>query len=218
MKTHPPLRIPLAAPLLIVCIFGCGTDGALEQTQIGDECADGAYCGPELGDGPFAVGASFELSARVTSPGSSTPVVDLIAVDPTVIEASAGQITGVGPGMSAVLITNDEGVVLDFIHVFVEEPDHLQIIRLADTSGADIDGPIELLVGDELALTSIPSISHQAMVGNAPSTWSATGAAVSILADGDPVRRRVVAREIGDTTITVDSMGLSRTFTIQVLP
>ena len=210
------LRTSLTLPLAI--LLGCGT-GGLEQAELTGECAGELSCGTELDDGPLAVGASVELRASLTSPGTGSPAIALIAADSSVIEARGDQILGVGSGMSAVLITDDRGIVLDFFHVFVELPDHLQVTRVAGTaSGADLDGVLELLVGDELTLTTRPSLGSQLLAGSAAATWTAGSEAVSVLRDGDPSRRRLVARAVGDSTLTIESMGLTRTINVNVLP
>ncbi len=201
----------------LAVLAGCGT-GGLEQANFSGECERSAACGGNLNDGPLAVGGTLELRPRIELPGVGTPSTSIVAVDPTVIDVVGDRVTGVGSGMTALLVTDEAGLVLDFFHVFVELPDHLQVTRVdGELTGADLDGVIELLVGDELMLSPRPTLGTQLLVGVAPAQWGVDTSAVSILADGDPSRRRLVAREVGPAVITIESMGLSRTLTINVL-
>jgi hypothetical protein len=49
-------------------------------------------------------------------------------------------------------------------------------------------------------------------------SWSVDGDAVRLLSDGNPDRRRMVARTAGSATVSIDSMGMTETLDITVYP
>lgn len=207
------LRIAVSFSILAAC----GTGGALDQADLAGECEGQAGCVTELADGPLAVGGTADVTLRVDTAGSSTPVTELLAADEAVIKVTGNQITGLAPGMSAVLALDEGQRVVDFFHLFVAEPDRLEMVRLGGIgAGPDLEGEVELLVGDELDLGVVPYRGPQRLVGTGAMVWSAEGDAATLLADGNMERRRLVARNPGIAEVSVQMMGLTCTLEIIV--
>lgn len=205
---------------LIVMAGACGAGGALDQAQLAGECEGQSGCVDELSAGPLAVGGTVTTSIRIDAAGSGTATLELEAANTDVLEITGHQLTGVSPGMSAVIVTETvSGSVVDFFHLYVAEPDRLELARLGGVgAGQDLAGDIELLSGDELTLGVIAYRGPQRLVGTGEVDWLVSGDAVTLLSDGNPDRRRVVARTPGTATIAIDSMGMSQTLDITVLP
>lgn len=202
-------------PLVLVPLFAaCGVEGGLEQADF--EPSD---VGDDLSEGPLALGATVDVDVSIDTPGAGTPALQLVAADGEVLQITGNQITGLSPGLSAVLALDAQNRVLDFFHVFVATPDRVEIQRLAGVgAGADLDYGVELLVGDELALGARAYRGPQRLVGSAAMGWSADSDAVAVLLDGDIDRRRIVARNPGKATVEVETMGLLATLEITVYP
>jgi hypothetical protein len=204
--------------LLLAC--GCAGGGALDQATLAGECEGDIGCVDELTAGPIAVGGTVPITVRVDTSGTGTAVLNLIPADPTVLQVDGHELTGLTPGMTAVLIIDEtSGSVIDFFHLFVAKPERLEIARLGGVgAGEDLDGLLELLEGEQVTIGAIAYRGPQRLVGNDTLDWSVTGDAVTLLDDGNPDRQRVVARGAGDARITVESMGMSRSLDITVYP
>lgn len=190
----------------------CGTEGALEQADF--EPADR---GDDLGDGPLALGATVDVDVTLDTPGIGTPALALEAADAEILQITGNQITGLAPGISAVVALDDNSRVLDFFHIFVAEPDRIEIQRRGGVGeGSDLDHGIELLVGDEISVAAQPYRGPQRLVGAAAMGWSSSSDAVAVLLDGDFDRRRIVARAPGQARVEVETMGLITAIDITV--
>jgi hypothetical protein len=203
-----------------ITLVACGYSGGLEQAKLAGECEGTTGCIDELAAGPLAAGGTVAINVRIDSAGSGTAVLDLLAADENVLEITGHQITGLSTGMSAVLVMESKtGAVVDFFHLFVAEPDRLELARLGGVgAGAARAGASELREGDQLTLGVVAFRGPQRLVGSGHIDWTLTGDAVTVLDDGNPDRRRIVARRAGDATLTVESMGLSQALDITVLP
>jgi hypothetical protein len=209
----------LLCPALAALLAACGVEGALGQAALDGTCEGDPACLDDLADGPLAAGGTVEVLARLETGGAAVPPAALIAADEEVIKVAGNQLTGAAPGMSAVLLLDEDGVALDFFHIFVAEPDRLELHRLGGVgAGSEIDGDLELLVGDELTLGAVPYRGPQRLVGSGASVWSSSSAAAAVLADGSADRRRLVARGEGIVEITVESMGVARSLTVAIYP
>jgi hypothetical protein len=123
-------------------------------------------------------------------------------------------------GLASLLITTEAGVVLDFVHVWVTAPSRLALHRLA-ADRADlgrVEAPIELVAGESIYLTPQLYDRDQRLLGQADLRWGASSEAVSIHRDGTRYARRLVARNPGRSTVTVDSAGQRASVDIVVLP
>src|SRR4051794_17403164 len=103
--------VPLAA---------CATSGAMHQVAMTGQCAaDDAACSKRTPQAPLAIGTHFypDISADVA--GTTTPSLRLESADPSVLAVEDGALVAKSPGTSAVLISTDDGSVVDFVHVWV---------------------------------------------------------------------------------------------------
>jgi hypothetical protein len=110
--------------------------------------------------------------------------------------------------------------VIDFTHVAVAAPTRLGWHRAdGGQHDAELIGPIQLLVGDELALTARPYDGDRPLLGTAASAWDLDDPAIAtLLASGDPAARRLVARAPGTAEVTLESFGFATTLAVEVLP
>jgi hypothetical protein len=197
------------APLL-TAVAGCsqGSPGALGQANFSTDCApeDEACLASGL-DAPIAVGAELALDVSTRFAGAAALELTLEPVDSRVLEASGNRLTGVQPGVVALLVRAPEARVIDFVHVSVREPTRLGIHQLGSAGGdlGEVQGTVQLLPGDRVVVDARPYHGERLLLGDVPLTWSATGQAVTLLDTGLGAPRRIVAREPGNARVTVIS-------------
>lgn len=233
-RTSP---IALLATAALSLAAGCadGSSGALEQSEIAVDCRPGDVDCADLGlDRAVAVGASVVLDVGVASPGAATPPLVLRSTDDAVLAVDGARVTATGPGLTALLfLAEGSGDVVDFVHAVADTADALALsVRGGDDGAArPVEGPIQLLVGDELHLAAQPVGGGVVLAGEPASTWSLaetpsvppdddgeTAAVVTLLETGFGGERRLVARGPGIADVTVDALGLRATVTVEVLP
>jgi hypothetical protein len=206
--------------LLGACLLGCGA-GALGQSRTGDNCSPTDQDCVMAGLGaPLAVGATTRPAVRTQLRGSGAPSLSLWSAAPDVIAVEDGRITGKRDGVSALVMSMDDGSAIDFVHVWVRAADRIELHRIA-TDGADlgeIDDTIELVAGESLRIAPEPYADAQRLLGAGPSEWRVEPALCDVLRDGAPARRRLVARSPGQATLTVSSLGVSAKLTLVVHP
>src|SRR5262249_33472267 len=115
-----------------------------------------------------------------------------------------------------VLITTDDGSVVDFIHVWVAP---VTQITLARRDGERVTGSIGLAVGEDVTL--VPSLFNgaQKLAGNSEATWTVDNAGpLVVLQAGSSDRRRLRARAPGKTTVTVALGAAKTTLDVEVVP
>ena len=207
-------------PLLwLVLIAGCaGDSGALGNTNVSTECAPTDFACVTAGlDGPIAVGGVLPLSIDVDALGTSSATMTLMSADPRVLKAAGTEVIGASPGVAA-LVMLSEGSAVDFLHVYVAAPNRVGLQRIdSGLVRQELTDEIDMLVGDELVVEIAPYKDTQRLLGHATTTWAA-GAPLTLLKDGVPARRRIVARTAGDTDVTVTSFGFTKTLHVAVLP
>ncbi len=204
--------------LAAIAAAGCAdSSGAMGQTAIGTECARGDEACLAAGiDAPLAVGATLDLHVDATLLGAGTPTFDVVVVDPAVVGVEGRRLTGVADGLSALLF-DASGTVIDFFHLYVATADSLSLERVDDGLEIRPGARVQLLVGDELPIATTLRRGPEPLIGYAATEWLAEGA-VELLDEGIDGRRRLVARAPGSTPVTVRSLGLETTFTVEVLP
>jgi len=204
-------------PLLLV--FGCGTDGAVGQVDFGPECGSGDLrC--QLGglDRPMALGSVLALDLVPQIAGGGAPPIGLTAVDPNILKVAEHELTALAPGRTAVLATLEEDLVLDLTHVWVEPATRVAVRRPELGVGDAVEGPVELLVGDEMFVDLVPYAGGTRLSGRFSAEWEATSDAVYVLQTGAIGRRRIVASSPGSVTVTAGALALETTIEIEVLP
>ncbi|MCC6623736.1 MAG: hypothetical protein IT385_20930 [Deltaproteobacteria bacterium] len=221
-------RLGLAAALAVASA-ACGDAG-----EVGGRPGGGTIGGqtePECGalkqvclavgiDAPLALGGGMELIVDFRIAGSAGDSVALDVADPEVLGIDGTRLEADGPGMSALLFTDSQGRVLDFLHVTVATPDELRI--LAYSRNGDLLGPVldhvTLLVGDEVLVSVEPYRAAQPLLGSFTLQREIEGAGVTMIPDAVGGLYRVIARTPGTSTVTVRALGLERTWTLEVLP
>jgi hypothetical protein len=197
-----------------------GDSGALGQVAFSPECALHDLSCLAVGlDAPIAVGGRVALVVDTETAGSGAPTVHMSSVREDVLAVEGRELVARSPGVAAVLVSADE-LVLDFIHVWVEEPTGIAVHR-HDGDGlevGEISGLVELLVGDELVVSAQTYADSQRLMGANDPAWSVSSTSVTVLRQGDSARRRLVARSPGSATVTVDELGFSSSVEIEVLP
>jgi len=167
---------------------------------------------------PLAVGATARPTVNTRLRGSGTPSLSLVSASPSVMVAHEHTITGVSPGVSAMMMAMKDGAVIDFVHVWVEAATRLQLHRLA-ADGSDlgeITDVVELVEGEDIRIAPRPYAGAQRLMGEGPAAWRVDPPLAAVLRDGTPGRRRLVARTPGAATVTIDSLGLKSTLQIVV--
>ena len=202
--------------VVFVALAGCA-GGAMHQATLVSQCAEhDTACSRRHPLAPLAIGARFYPEVATEIAGTSTPNLRLESAAPDILAVDGGALVAKQPGASAVLISTDDGSVVDFVHVWVAP---VSTITVARRDGERIAGPIALAVGEDVVLEPALWNGAQRLAGAADVTWTATSdAPVAILRDGSPDRRRLKARAPGQATITVALGDAKATFDIEVVP
>lgn len=180
--------------------LGCAV-GALGQASL---YAEPSGRGSDAGlDHPIAVGARWTPTLDVELRGSGAPSVHFEAADSTVLSAEGGALEGRSPGMTAVLVTTDDGTVLDFVHVWVKTPTSVDLSVREAQSSRRVRGRVDLFVDEVLDLEAAVSGEGQPLAGDLPLEWRVDGSAVALLDAGAPSRRRLVAATPGTSRLSV---------------
>jgi hypothetical protein len=200
-----------------VAAAACGAAGAMHQATLAGQCAESdAACAKRNPLAPLAVGARFYPEVAADAAGTAVPSLRLESAAPDVIAVDGDALVAHAPGASAVLITTDDGSVVDFIHVWAEP---VTSITLARRDGERVAGTVGLAVGEDLAL--VPTAWHgaQRLAGEVAGTWTMTGdAKLAMLPDGAGDRRRLRARAPGKTTVTVALGDAHASIDVEVVP
>jgi hypothetical protein len=211
------LKVQLALAAIALC--GCGGMGALQQTNTSDDCPPGdTHCNMAGLSAPLAVGATTRPSVQTQLRGTGTPSLALWSAAPDILSVRDGDITGHQPGVSALVMSMTDGTAIDFVHVWVEQPERLQLHRLS-AEGSDLGevrDTIELVAGESIRIAPRPYAAAQRLIGEGPTEWTVAPPLADVLREGAHGRRRLVARHPGQATITVSSLGLSSTMQIVV--
>lgn len=203
--------------VLLLAGCGMGAAGAMKQATLAGGCAESdAACSKRHPQAPIAIGARFFPDVSASIDGTTTPNLRLESAVPEILAIEDGAFVGKKPGASAVLITTDDGSVIDFVHVWVSP---ITKITLAKRDGDRIGGSIGLAVGEDVTLEPALWFGAQRLAGEADVTWTPSDdAVISVLHDGSTARRRVRARAPGKSTITVALGDARTTVQLEVVP
>lgn len=193
-------------------VAGCGM--AMGQGAMAKKNADDAK---EL-NAPLAVGGSIQPEVQMELAGTASPTLVLVPARPDVVSAEHGKLTGRAPGVSAILVTTKEGVVLDFYHLWVEQATRATLHRLYDDGrdmGEVLEG-IDLRVGESVTLTPKVYYDAQELAGTVRGQWTVEPPLASVLREGVGERRRLVALAAGTATVTVKLANVSLALPIRV--
>jgi hypothetical protein len=208
-------------------LAACGTTGALGQAALFHECRPGEQGCKALAPGaPLAVGARMRPQVELELAGTVTPELRVVSGRPDIVDDDGGVLRGVAPGVAPVLITADDGTVIDFVHVWVAAPTRLAAFAAAARTddAEELTAPLELVAGESRWLTPAVFGGAQRLSGAGDVAWTITcdaGAScpqIALLTDGAPERRRLVARAPGAARIALDGLGLHAEIAVEVVP
>ncbi len=188
----------------------------MHQASLSGQCAaDDAACSRRHPQAPLAVGTHFHPDVATEIAGSTTPNLVLDSADPSVLAVEDGALVAKAPGTSAVMISTEDGKVVDFVHVWVAPVTRISIAR---RDGDRVSAEVGLTVGEDVTLVPTLWSGAQRLGGDAEAVWTATGDTVTLLRDGSADRRRIRARTPGKATITVALGDAKTSFDVAVLP
>lgn len=203
--------------VLAAATSACAMGGGMHQaTMVGQCSANDAACSRKAPLAPLAIGARFYPEVATDLAGTSTPNLRLESAEPGILAVEDGALVAKAAGTSAILITTDDGSVVDFMHVWVAPVTQITIAR---RDGERITGTLGLAVGEDVTLVPALFNGAQKLAGDAPAQWSVDNAApLSILQDGSTDRRRLRARAPGKTKLTVALGQATTSIDVEVVP
>ncbi|HEU0029027.1 MAG TPA: hypothetical protein VFQ53_00250 [Kofleriaceae bacterium] len=189
----------------------------MRQATLVGQCAENdATCARKHPIAPLAIGTRFYPDVSTEIAGTTTPNVLLESAVPDVLAVEDGALVAKRPGASAVLISTDDGSVVDFVHVWVAP---VTKITLARRDGDRINGAIGLAVGEDLTIQPTLWNGAQRLSGDGDVSWTvANPSTLSVLRDGSSDRRRLRARAPGKTQVVVSLGEAKATLDIEVVP
>ena len=187
-----------------------------QATLMGQCAADDVACSRRHPLAPIGIGARFYPEVAAEMAGTSTPNLRLESAAPDVLAVEAGTLVAKHAGTSAVLISTDDGSVVDFVHVWVAP---VTQISLARRDGDRLSGTIGLAVGEDLTIAPALWNGAQRLAGDADLAWtSSNDTALTVLRDGSTDRRRVRARAPGMAKLTVALGDATTSIDVEVVP
>jgi hypothetical protein len=207
------MRISLAC----LPLAGCAMGGAMHQATLVGQCAaDDVACSRRHPQAPIAVGTHFYPDVSTELAGTTTPNLRLESAAPGIVAVEDGALVARSPGASAVLISTDDGSIVDFVHVWVAP---VTKVTLARRDGERIAGAIALAVGEDVTLVPALWNGAQRLSGEGEARWTAsTAGPIAILRDGSADRRRLRARTPGKTTISIALGDIQASVDVEVVP
>ena len=205
-------------PIAMLVVGACGgAKGALHQATLVGQCAsDDQACSRRHPLAPLAVGTRFHPDVSTEISGTTTPSLMLESASPDVVGVEDGALVARKPGASAVLISTDDGSVVDFVHVWVAP---VTKITLARRDGDRIGSAIGLAVGEDVTIQPTLWNGAQRLAGDSEAAWTVSNqGTLSVLRDGSSDRRRLRARSPGKATVTVAHGDTKATVEIEVVP
>ena len=217
-------------------LVGCGdsgdlgigpppSGGSLGRTSVTPECgALNQACLVGGLDAPLARGGSLGIGSDYRIAGNSGPPTTLVGVNTNIIDVTDAVVTGRAQGMSGLLITDPDGRVVDFIHLWVADATELRIIRHNDDGlpvGA-VRSSGTVLAGDEILLSLEAFNGTQGLLGLFETVWQ-----IEVLEGEEPIAIvedivfgwfRLIARGPGPVRLTADALGQQKTIELEVLP
>ena len=203
--------------IIAFALGGCAMGGAMNQATLVGQCAENdAACSRRHPLAPLAIGAHFHPEVTGEIAGSTVPNLRLESAEPDVVAVEGSDLVARNPGASAVLISTDDGSVVDFVHVWVAP---VTQITLSRRDGERLAGTVGLAVGEDVTIEPALFNGAQKLAGEADVTWTVSDDhTVAVLPDGSLDRRRLRARAPGKSTVTVALGDTKTTLDIEVVP
>jgi hypothetical protein len=171
-------------------------------------------------DAPLAVGGEVRPAFEVNVVGSTAPPTHFVSARPDVIVVRDGVLVGQSPGLAAVLIATPDETVVDFLHVWVERANRIDVHGI-DGSGTDL-GPltaaIDMVVGERMRLVPHPYAGAEQLAGVAPALWTVDPPVAVVLRDGLPNRVTLLARTPGTADVKIAMAGATTHLQLKVIP
>lgn len=201
------------------CLFllgACAMGGAMQQATLVGRCAaDDVACSRRHPQAPLAIGTHFYPDVSTEVAGTTTPNLVLESANPEVVAVEDGVLVAKRAGTSAVLISTDDGSVVDFVHIWVAPATK---ITLARRDGDRIAGAVGLTVDEDVTIQPQLWSGAQRLSGDGDLTWTVSSPeTVTVLRDGSSDRRRLRAHAPGKATVTVAQGELATSFEIEVV-
>ena len=126
-----PSRCPDVRHLILLAPLGsCAMGGAMHQATIVGQCAvDDVACSRRHPQAPLAIGTRFHPEVSAEIGGTTTPTLRFESALPTVLAVQDGTFVAKAAGATAVLISTDDGSIVDFIHVWVAPVTKITLAR-----------------------------------------------------------------------------------------
>jgi hypothetical protein len=187
-----------------------------QATRVGQCAAADEACSRRHPQAPIAIGTRFFPDVSTEVAGTTAPSLRLESAVPGILAVEDGALVAHSPGASAVLISTDDGAIVDFVHVWVAP---VTKVTLARRDGERIASAIALTVGEDVTLVPALWNGAQRLSGDGNAAWTASAAEpIAILRDGSADRRRLRARAPGKTTITVALGEVQASVDVEVVP
>jgi hypothetical protein len=187
-----------------------------QATLMGQCAADDAACSRRHPVAPVAIGARFHPEVEAEIAGTTVPNLRLESAAPDILAVDGDALVAKQAGASAVLISTDDGSIVDFIHVWAAP---VTRISLARRDGDRLSGAVGLAIGEDLTIAPALWNGAQKLTGDADLAWTSSNPnALEILRDGSTDRRRLRARAPGKTTLTVAFGDEKTTLDVEVVP
>ena len=226
----PSVAIVVGALLLGLTTVGCGASDDYGGAPWSGNSGPGSVP-PECGalnqaclarglNAPLALGSYLELDLDYQIGGTSGPPTTLETADASVLTASEMTVQAVGVGASAVLFVGPDNAIIDFLHVWVAEPDELRIYRYTEAGVqlGRVQDEVTLLTGDEVLIFVEPFANAQPLMGNFSMTRTQEGTSIAVVPDVVGGLYRVVARAAGHSSVTFHGLGMDQLWQVEVLP
>jgi hypothetical protein len=203
--------------IMLATVTGCGAMGGMRQATLVGQCGkDDAACARRAPLAPLAIGSRFYPEVSTDIAGTATPNLRLESAEPDILAVDGGALVAKAAGESAVLISTDDGSVVDFVHVWVAPVTH---IALAKRDGDRIGGSLGLAVGEDVTLVPALYNGAQKLAGDPDAQWTVDNdAALVVLRDGSLDRRRLRARAPGHAQVTVALGSATTSIDVEVVP
>jgi hypothetical protein len=220
MKKKPHTRPARARPLfygtvvLATAAVSACAEGQLQQATVNRACADGPNCSITPFPRPLAVGAA-TLSPIDLASAAGSPALVLRAADEGVVQVNGPLLEGVGTGTTAILIENEDGVVLDFIHLSVAEATLALLQPLAGP--AALPDRIEVAPGSTVTLLAKIYGGAAELLGDADESFVADNPAFTLHVDTQRQVTVTAPNTIESTLLSYTSLGLAASMTIAVV-
>jgi hypothetical protein len=199
--------------------------GQLAYNELDIPCGEEeAACERDGIDAPIAVGATLPLTLAPSVQGGTGPALRLEAVDERVALVNAAEVTGTGPGVTAILARIPGGDVIDLTHIWVDQARRmtLHVTRNGVIDERALEGRLDLLgsESDEVSFTFKLWSQGRELMGDCKETWTVeTDADFILMNEGDLRARRLLLPEdgTGTATVTLTALGFTHTVVVEVV-